>query len=305
MSLTPTRSLLTSLALATALVAPGAVLVPGLPGTSAPVHAAPTDDQLGADGSVLRSSETTRVAPGLDLTHFSRMEDSSWNNGNVLTADLTVDSLSVDVTDTGIVTDRAPTSEVMASGDHGGQAVAAVNGTFFDINHSDAPIYTSVSREGMRVGANTPMPSLTLTGRQAAVQMLSASGTLTADGEEHDLGGLNNPQLTEGMIGVYTAAWGDYTLDRPVGGPDSGADDVARATVVDGRSSTSPGWSTPPVTRRSPTAGRCSWAATREPRRSPRSKWAIPSTSRSHPTTTSTPRSPAATRSSPTARSRT
>ncbi|HLS32348.1 MAG TPA: hypothetical protein VK039_02055, partial [Brevibacterium sp.] len=234
MSPSPTRSLLTTVALAAALVAPGAVAVPGLPGTSAPAHAAPTDDQLGADGSVLRSSETSRVAPGLELTNFSRMEDGGWNNGNVLTADLTEDSLSVDVADTGVVAGASPTSEVMASGDRGGEAVAAVNGTFFDINHSYAPIYSSVSQEELRVGTGTPMPSLTVTGQQAAVQMLSAPGTLTADGEEHDLGGLNNPQLSPDAIGVYTAAWGDYTLDRPVGGPEALADDIARVTVVDG-----------------------------------------------------------------------
>ncbi|MGO1439839.1 MAG: phosphodiester glycosidase family protein [Brevibacterium yomogidense] len=234
MSPSPTRSLLTTVALAAALVAPGAVLVPGLPGTSAPAQAAPTDDQLGADGSVLRSSETSRVAPGLELTNFSRMEDGGWNNGNVLTADLTEDSLSVDVADTGVVAGSATTSEVMASGEHGGQAVAAVNGTFFDINHTDAPIYSTVSQSELRVGTQTPMPSLTITGQQAAVQMLSASGTLTADGDEHELGGLNNPQLSADTIGVYTAAWGDYTLDRPVGGPDALADDIARVTVVDG-----------------------------------------------------------------------
>src|SRR5699024_6174844 len=162
------------------------------------------------------------------------LEDDGWNGGNVLTADLTEKSLSVDVADTGVVAGSAATSEVMKSGERGAQAVAAVNGTFFDINHSDAPIYSSVSRGELRVGTQTSMPSLTITGQQAAVQMLSASGTLTADGEEHDLGGLNNPQLTQDMIGVYTSAWGEYTLDRPVGGPDALADDVARATVVDG-----------------------------------------------------------------------
>ena len=233
MALPPIRSLVTSAALAAALVAPGTV-GPGLIGTTVPAQAAPTDSQLGADGSALRSAQTSRVAPGLELTSFSRLEDDGWNGGNVLTADLTEKSLSVDVADTGVVAGSAATSEVMKSGERGAQAVAAVNGTFFDINHSDAPIYSSVSRGELRVGTQTSMPSLTITGEQAAVQMLSASGTLVADGEEHDLGGLNNPQLTEGMIGVYTAAWGDYTLDRPVGGPDALAEDIARVTVVDG-----------------------------------------------------------------------
>ena len=38
----------------------------------------------------------------------------------------------------------------MTSGEQGDRAVAAVNGTFFDINHSDAPIYTSLSGDGTR-----------------------------------------------------------------------------------------------------------------------------------------------------------
>ena len=234
MALLRIRSLTTAVGLAAALVAPGTVLVPELIGTAVPAQAAPTDDQLGADGSVLRDSQTSRVAPGLELTNFSRLEDEGWNNGNVLTADLTESSLSVDVADTGVVAGSATTSEVMTQGEKGQQAVAAVNGTFFDINHSDAPIYSSVSQGELRVGTQTPMPSLTISGQQAAVQMLSASGTLTADGQEHELGGLNNPRLSEDTIGVYTQAWGDYTLDRPVGGPDALADDIARVTVVDG-----------------------------------------------------------------------
>src|SRR5699024_11825789 len=49
MALPPIRSLVTSAALAAALVAPGTV-GPGLIGTTVPAQAAPTDSQLGADG---------------------------------------------------------------------------------------------------------------------------------------------------------------------------------------------------------------------------------------------------------------
>ena len=52
-----------------------------------PAAAEVTDDQLAADG-VLRDSRTYQVAPGLDLTNFSRLEDGGWNEGSVLTADL-------------------------------------------------------------------------------------------------------------------------------------------------------------------------------------------------------------------------
>lgn len=122
----------------------------------------------------------------------------------------------------------------MAGGPEGKKAVAAVNGTFFDINQSWAPIYTSVSREGMRIGSKEAKPALTLEGKKAAVSMLSAAGTLTHDGQETELGGLNNPELSPDTIGVYNEAWGDHTLDRPVGGPDDIAAEVARVTVVDG-----------------------------------------------------------------------
>lgn len=196
--------------------------------------AAITDEQLSA-GGVLRESTTQPVAPGLDLTTFSRLEEPGWNEGSVLTADLTESTLSLDVQDTGTVTGRAPLPEVMRSGENGERAVAAVNGTFFDINHSDAPIFTSVSRDGLRTGNGTPQPSLTVTDGLAAVQKLSATGTLTdADGTTHELAGMNTPRLDPDGIGLYTAAWGDYTLDRPVGAPDAPAQRIATATVVDG-----------------------------------------------------------------------
>lgn len=229
-------AILATLAVLAAPVAPTGSL-PGLPGpASTPAYAAPpSDDDLGRDGSALRSAETKRVAPGLDLTNFSRLEDGGWNNGNVLTADLTTDSLSVDVRDTGKVAGAGTTSEIMAGGPEGKKAVAAVNGTFFDINQSWAPIYTSVSREGMRIGSKEAKPALTLEDKKAAVSMLSAAGTLSHDGQETELGGLNNPELSPDTIGVYNEAWGDHTLDRPVGGPDDVAAEIARVTVVDGK----------------------------------------------------------------------
>lgn len=235
-----TRSFILVLTVVAALVAPGAMgpgtMGPGGPfTTSAPANAAPpSDEDLGKDGSALRSSQTKRVAPGLEVTDFSRLEDGGWNNGNVLTADLTTDSLSLDVRDTGTVAGHATTSEIMKGGPNGSKAVAAVNGTFFDINHSYAPIYTSVSQDGMRIGAQEAKPALTLTDQKAAVKMLSAAGTLTSDGEETELVGLNNPNLSNDAIGVYNEAWGDYSLNRPVGGPDSMAKEIARVTVVDG-----------------------------------------------------------------------
>lgn len=215
-----------------ALLAAFALLLPALP--AAPAAAEVTDGQL-AEGGVLRDSQDYRVAPGLDLTTFSRLEEGGWKEGSVLTADLTESTLSVDVTDDGTVTGRSPLTDVMHAGERGDRAVAAVNGTFFDINHSDAPLRTSMSSDGVRMGTSQAMPALTLADGKAAIQALSASGELTtADGAVHELEGINNPSLPEDGIGVYTPAWGDYTLDRPVGAPEAMSEEIALATVVDG-----------------------------------------------------------------------
>ncbi|MFC7374640.1 MULTISPECIES: phosphodiester glycosidase family protein [unclassified Brachybacterium] len=223
---------LLSLVAAFALLTPSLLALQALQAPSASAEV--TDEQL-AEGGVLPETRNYRVAPGLELTNFSRLESGGWNEGSVLTADLRESSLSMDVADGGSVSGRAPLQDVMTSGPQGDQAVAAVNGTFFDINHSDAPIYTSVSRDGVRMGSPTPRPAFTVADGQAAVQALSATGTLTLDdGSSQELAGVNNPSISEDGIGLYTAAWGDYTLDRPVGAPDAPAGKVARASVVDG-----------------------------------------------------------------------
>ncbi len=221
-----------------ALLALFALLTPGLTALetwqAAPAAAEVTDEQL-SKGGVLRTSETQPVAPGLDLTTFSRLEQPGWNEGSVLTADLSESTLSTDLRDTGTVTGRAPLDDVMHQGPRGKEAVAAVNGTFFDINHSDAPIYTSVSSDGLRAGNAKPQPSLTIAQGRAAVQQLSATGTATLpEGKKHELAGMNTPQLAADGIGVYTSAWGDYTLDRPVGAPDKKAKKIAAAVIEDG-----------------------------------------------------------------------
>lgn len=221
-----------------ALLSVFALLTPGLTALdvwqATPAAAQITDEQL-SKGGVLRTSETKPVAPGLDLTTFSRLEQPGWNEGSVLTADLGESTLSTDVRDTGTVTGRAPLDDVMHQGPRGKEAVAAVNGTFFDINHSDAPIFTSVSSDGLRAGNSKPQPSLTIAQGRAAVQELAATGTATLPGnKKHDLAGMNTPRLEADGIGVYTSAWGDYTLDRPVGAPDEKAEQIAAAVIKDG-----------------------------------------------------------------------
>ncbi|SHX06916.1 Exopolysaccharide biosynthesis protein related to N-acetylglucosamine-1-phosphodiester alpha-N-acetylglucosaminidase [Mycobacteroides abscessus subsp. abscessus] len=235
-----TRGGLRALAIAAALAiaVPGSFALPAdSPSVLAPAtaQAAPREDDV-AKGGVFADSRTRRVAPGLDLTTFSRLESAGWNEGSVLTADLTEQTLSMDVVDNGAVASRAPLGELMTSGERGDQAVAAINSAFFDINFSDAPVYSSVSNGESVVGSDSKRPAFTIAGGKAVVQALTTSGKATlADGSSIELATLNDPSIPEGQIGVYNSRWGSYTLDRPIGGPDKVSAHAAYALVQDGK----------------------------------------------------------------------
>lgn len=221
-----------------ALAVPAPLALPAdSPSVLAPAtaQAAPREDDV-AKGGVFADSQTRRVAPGLDLTTFSRLESAGWNEGSVLTADLTEQTLSMDVVDNGAVASRAPLGELMTSGERGDQAVAAINSAFFDINFSDAPVYSSVSNGESVVGSDSKRPAFTIAGGKAVVQALTTSGKATlADGSSIELATLNDPSIPEGQIGVYNSRWGSYTLDRPIGGPDKVSAHAAYALVQDGK----------------------------------------------------------------------
>lgn len=220
-----------------ALAVPGSFALPAdSPSVLAPAtaQAAPSEDDV-AKGGVFADSQTRRVAPGLDLTTFSRLESAGWNEGSVLTADLTEQTLSMDIVNSGTVASRAPLGELMTSGDRGSQAVAAINSAFFDINFSDAPVYSSVSNGKPVVASDSKRPAFTIAGGKAVVQALTTSGKATlADGSSFELATLNDPSIPEGKIGVYNARWGSSTLDRPIGGPDKVSTHAAFALIQDG-----------------------------------------------------------------------
>ncbi|MDU1463432.1 MULTISPECIES: phosphodiester glycosidase family protein [Dermabacter] len=234
-----TRGGLRALAVAAALAiaVPGSFALPAdSPSVLAPAtaQAAPSEDDV-AKGGVFADSQTRRVAPGLDLTTFSRLESAGWNEGSVLTADLTEQTLSMDIVNSGTVASRAPLGELMTSGDRGSQAVAAINSAFFDINFSDAPVYSSVSNGKPVVASDSKRPAFTIAGGRAVVQALTTSGKATlADGSSFELATLNDPSIPEGKIGVYNARWGSSTLDRPIGGPDKVSTHAAFALIQDG-----------------------------------------------------------------------
>ncbi|WP_221583581.1 phosphodiester glycosidase family protein [Microbacterium sp. G2-8] len=211
-----------------------ASLLAAAPAQAAANRTPVADDTLGLDlaggSSALLDASSHRIAPGLDHVEFSRMESGGWVTGDVLVADLTTPTLSMDVLDSGSVAGVSPVSEQV----EGSGAVAAVNGDYFDMNRTGAPVGTNVSSEGLRTAGAGAREAFTVTDGIAAVQRLMAEGSLTTDDGVTDIDAVNAPSIPANGVGVYTTAWGDFTLDYPVGAPGDLSDHVMRATVVDG-----------------------------------------------------------------------
>lgn len=220
---------LAAFALTAALAAGGLTIV----GDAPPTFAAPDTGglDLSGGGSSLLDAQTETIAPGLVMTDFSRLQPSGWVTGHILRADLTTPTLSLDVLDAGAVTGGGTVSDQIA----GTGAVAAVNGDYFDMNASVAPVGTNISpSSGLRTAGGAPRQAFTINDGMAAVQELMVQGSLSAAGVETALGGVNTPSLKTNAIGWYTAAWGEHPLSRPLGGPGPLAASIAMVVVADG-----------------------------------------------------------------------
>lgn len=183
-------------------------------------------------GRSLVTDETrTPVAPGLDLTRFDRFGTDGWVRGQVLVADLAEDRLRVDHITSGTVTGKSKVTEQAARTG----AIAAINGDYFDMNDTDAPIGAAVSRKAGMVNSATEGRAQSVAigadglGRLAQV-FLEGEVTLPGSGPLK-LSGVNTPQLTRDGIGLFTDVWGPAPHTKPV----TGAERVTEVRMRGGR----------------------------------------------------------------------
>ncbi|SDU49204.1 Flagellar filament outer layer protein Flaa [Jiangella alkaliphila] len=210
-------------ALSAAVLLAGGLLV-------VPAAAAVEPDDLTRPGeSVLVGSDRQTIAPGMELTTFNRLEDGGWNAGSILEVDLDA-GVTLDYQYSGEVTKTATVRSLAeASG-----ATAAINGDFYDINNSDAPLGVGVGRDEGLVTAPTAghenAIAVDAAGAVAMAQVFLEGTAVTGDGVSLPLAGVNTHRLPASGIGVFTSAWGDYTRANAVGT----AANRAEVTVVDG-----------------------------------------------------------------------
>ncbi|HWI63458.1 MAG TPA: phosphodiester glycosidase family protein [Symbiobacteriaceae bacterium] len=185
---------------------------------------------LGPAGQTLSASqETMAVGPGLNMTRFDRFDARGWVRGYVLQADFGNPAIRADLLFPGTVTAAGPLSGMAARSG----AVAGVNGDFFDINSTNAPLGAEIQSGQLIKG---PVPGWYKiagvgTDRLGRLSELMLTGTVTLPAGDQPLAGLNQTAISANGIGLYTPLWGTATRAGAV----AGAVQVREVVVVEGK----------------------------------------------------------------------
>ncbi|WP_299093745.1 phosphodiester glycosidase family protein [uncultured Metabacillus sp.] len=162
---------------------------------------------VGPAGKTLVSNETTTpVGPGIKLSSFERFDARGWLNGEMMTIELENENVSLDLLHPGSIAAAVPLSEMAK---HAG-AIAGVNGDFFDINNTKAPLGGAIQSGQLIKG---PEGSHTLTAGVdksgiGRIANLLLEGKVTLPNGTHSLAAFNQYGLPKDGIGLYTSVWG-------------------------------------------------------------------------------------------------
>lgn len=173
------------------------------------------------------------VAPGLDHLRFDRYDVRGWVRVNALTAELSTPGLRLDYAAPGKVSAPGPLSSALVRD----RAVAGVNGDFFDIGDTGAPLGVGVDRQrgvvhGSRSGWNNAFTLDEDNIAAIAETYLQASVIRPGGRPPITVSNLNAPEIRPGGIGVYTSAWGAASRMRVLPGSASRREVVIRRGQV-------------------------------------------------------------------------
>ncbi|WP_264674631.1 phosphodiester glycosidase family protein [Nocardioides lijunqiniae] len=226
------RSSLSALAV-TALAAGVLGAVPAEPALAAapvvaPVTAAAADDTTSPD-SLSLVDETETVGPGITLRSLTSVTPKGWYDQQILKVDLANPAVTSDLLSGEHVTDR---NAISKKADEAG-AVAGVNGDFFDINNSGAPLGAAVKDNELLKSSDYGSWTHVGVGQDGvgrAVDM-ALDAKATFGGVDHAVISLNASNTLAGSpvdsISAYTSRWGSASRAIAV----TGATDVASVLV--------------------------------------------------------------------------
>ncbi|WP_020390625.1 phosphodiester glycosidase family protein [Kribbella catacumbae] len=231
-------SLTTGALLAGTALNPAFAQPPGNPAQGIPdVAIAPPGEGL------LTSRKDSAIAPGVSHTAFERLDARGWLRGDILVADLDQHGVTVDYVNTGKVSGGQPLSQQLARKG----AIAGVNGDFFDINDTTAPLGVGIERDGgggrlvnAPAAGHNDSAVIGKDGLGRIAQVFLQGTATDDDATKLDLTNLNSPGVSANGIGLYTPEWGDAARTRTVDGLPTVREVILRDGVVVS-SATTPG----------------------------------------------------------------
>jgi hypothetical protein len=183
-----------------------------------------------AETGVLTSRDDSPVAPGVNYTSFERLDAKGWQRGDILDTDLDKHGVTVDLVNTGKVSGGQPLSQQLA----GKGAIAGVNGDFFDINDTTAPLGVGVESGKLLNAPAAGHNDTAVIGKDGLgkIAQLFLQGTAVDGATKLELTNLNSPAVNAGGIGLYTPEWGDAARTRTVDGLPTVREVILRDGVV-------------------------------------------------------------------------
>ncbi|WP_339316279.1 phosphodiester glycosidase family protein [Oceanobacillus sp. FSL W7-1304] len=162
-------------------------------------------------------SESEQIGKGVTFTTFEMLDARGWINGEMLEIDLKNEAVSLDLlTADGVVAASEPISEVTKREG----AIASVNGDFFDINSTQAPLGIEIKDHEIIKGPNNgrEMAAGVTTEGIGEIAAIFLEGTFTFNEQEHELASYNQNTIPENGIGLYNALWGQASREGAVHG---------------------------------------------------------------------------------------
>lgn len=155
----------------------------------------------------------TPLAAGVTYETFERIVGMERVRVYVLRAELSEPTVTSDLLYPGVVAKRELLSETARRTG----AVAGVNGDFFDIEKSDAPLGTAIAA-GELLKSPDEFVKLAGVGMDGVGRLRDSglAGTLGLPSGSRVLHGLNRFKLFRDQIGLYTPRWGTYRRARTV-----------------------------------------------------------------------------------------
>jgi hypothetical protein len=216
--------------LAAVLAAVLALTVPGGEPPPTPPPAPPPTSE-GAERALAELRPATVLAPGITHRGLTTTAAAGQVMGDVVEVDLTDPAVHADLLTPGAVAARG---SVAAMADGTG-AIAGINGDFFDIGATNAPVGPAVMDgrplkaavpHGRRMGPGVPGAEVDYvftvgTDRVARIDRLRLDAEVEAPSGTFPVVALNQYAVPVGGIGIFTPEWGEVDRARTLCGTDA------------------------------------------------------------------------------------